>query len=359
MRKIWSVLLIITLMTLVLYQAPAKGISASISVDEDEYQISVDPSDDDQGYLEIYGQVEGSQFTILDQLTVTLSVNVTEEHDGEPTGRFWAASAVFDDETVTPEEARLTYNRDSADFTIFISPELEGQGEGDIAVPPGISPLTEGNLVLTMAYTGSSDGDDVQRMTIIPEYYHLINLSTPLTPIEVEAGNRLNYTLRIKNAGNEIDSVTLEIPVLYELGEEGWTTSIDLTDIDDMEPGDEVRATLLMQAPVEIIADRDLEVLIRVFTNAIDPDTQEPESSNELTIILQLKRSKVEEPVIPDDDDDDEEPMVATDSPYAIIGVTAAMAVIALIVIIILFTKRGGGDEGDNSEDMHSSMVRI
>ncbi|MGA1866587.1 MAG: hypothetical protein ACMUFK_03880, partial [Thermoplasmatota archaeon] len=183
MREIWLIFLIGTFLIVLLDPVPADGASASIEVEEDEYYISVDPSDEDQGYIEIEGRIEGSQFAILDQLTVMLSVNISEEYDGEPTGRFWAASAEFDDETLTPEETRLTYNKDSADFTIFIDPELEGRGNGDIAVPPGISPLTEGKLVLTMAYSGASSGNDVQRMTIIPEYYHLINLSTPILPV--------------------------------------------------------------------------------------------------------------------------------------------------------------------------------
>jgi len=204
-------------------------------------------------------------------------------------------------------------------------------------------------------------------MTIIPDYYHLINLSTPTTPLEVKAGNRVNYTLRIKNAGNQMDSVTVEVPDLEDLENDGWTTSLSLTDIDDMEPGYEERSILLMTAPNDIPADRDLEIDIRVFTDELDPDTLEPVSSAELTLTLQLKKSKVQDPIVDDDDDDDDNDTVidddaniqATDSPYAIIGVTAAMAVIALIVLIVLFSKRGGGDDDEDEDDMHTSMVRI
>ncbi|MGA1794121.1 MAG: hypothetical protein ACMUHM_09225 [Thermoplasmatota archaeon] len=366
MRKSWPVLMIAILLVVLLQPSPVNGASASIDVEEDDHYISVDPSDEDQGYLEIYGTVDGSQIGILDQLTVTLSVNITEEYDGEPTGRYWAASAEFEGETVTPEETRLTYNKDTVDFTIFIDPELSGQGDGDIAVPPGISPLTEGKLVLKLAYSGASSGEDIERMTIIPDYYHLINLSTPTTPLEVKAGNRVNYTLRIKNAGNQMDSVTVEVPDLEDLESDGWTTSLSLTDIDDMEPGFEERSILLLTAPNDIPADRDLEIDIRVFTDELDPDTLEPVSSAELTLTLQLKKSKVQDPIVDDDDDDDNDTVIdddtniqATDSPYAIIGVTAAMAVIALIVLIVLFSKRGGGDDDEDEDDMHTSMVRI
>jgi hypothetical protein len=365
MRKTWPILIVGALLILLLEPTPVNGVSASIEVDEDEFYISVDPSDPDRGFLEIKGKVEGDRFAILDQLSITLTVNITEENDGEPTGRYWAASAEFDDETVTPEETRLTYNQDSAVFTILISPELEDPQGGDIAVPSGISPLTEGKLVLTMTYSGSASGDDIQRMTIIPDYYHLINLSTPITPIEVKAGNKVNYTLRVKNAGNEMDSVTIEIPDLEDLEDDGWITSLSIDNIDDMEPGYEVRSILLLQAPNNILADRTLKIDIKVFTDELDPVSLDPVSSDELTLTLELKRSKVDEPVIDDDDDDDvivpdNDIQPASDSPYAIIGVTAAMAVIALIVIIILFTKRGGDNEGGNDDiDMHSSMVRI
>jgi len=362
MRKTWAVLMIGILIVILVHTSPVNGASASIHVEENDYYISVDPSDDYQGYLEIDGTVDGSQIGILDQLTVTLSVNITEEYDGEPTGRYWAASAEFAGETVTPEETRLTYNKDSADFTILISPDLDGQGDGDIAVPGGISPLTEGKLVLNLVYSGASSGDDIERMTIIPDYYHLINLSKTSTPLEVEAGNNVNYTFRVKNAGNLMDSVTVVIPELEDLENEGWTTSLSLTDIDDMEPGDEVKPVLLMTAPDEIKYDTELDIEITVFTDELDPDTLEPISSSELTLTLLLKKSKVAGPIITDDDDDDDDdqtPVQTTDSPYAIIGVTAAMAVIALIVLIILFSKRGGGEDDEDEDDMHASMVRI
>lgn len=351
---------------MVLYVNPANGASASIDLEEDEFYISVNPEDDDAGYLEIHGTINGDIESILDQLTVTLSVNITEEYDGDPTGRYWACSAEFDDETVSPEETRLTFNQDSADFTIFIDPELVDQGNGDVVVETGMSPLMEGKLELMMTYSGASSGDDIERATIIPEYYHLVEISTPTTPLEVRAGNKLNYTLRVVNGGNDYESVTIEIPQLEEMENDGWQTSLNVTHVYDMEPGDQVKAGLLLQAPDEIISDRELNLAIRVFTDMYDPDTQEPLSEDELTLTFELKKSKINEPPPPDDDDtdddmvdDDELPTNPESSPYAIIAVTAVMAILAIVVIILLFIKRGGGDDGDDEEDMHAAMVRI
>lgn len=362
MRSVWSVFLAGALLLLVLGSVPVDGASASIEMDEDQFYISVDPSDEDIGFLEISGTIEGGLQNLRDQITVTLSVNITEEYYGDPTGKYWACNAEFDDETVTPEETRLTYNQDSADFTITITPELADGLSGDIAVPPGISPLMEGKLELKMSYTGSSEGDDIERATITPDYFHLINLSTPVTPIEVKAGNKLNYTLRVKNAGNEIDTVNIDIPILEELEDDGWTTSLSISRIVDMEPGQEEKAVLLLEAPDEIMFDKDVELKMSVATEILDPYTQEPASSDELTIILELKRSKVSDPIIPDDDDDDEENITGTDpntSPYAVIGVISGMAVIAVVVIILLFVKAGGGGDEEENDDMHTSMVRI
>lgn len=362
MRKTWPFLLAGALLLLTLNVNHASGASASISIEGDEFYISVNPEDDNAGYLEIHGTIEGTM-EILDQLTVTLSVNITEEYDGDPTGRYWACSAEFDDETVTPEETRLAFNQDSADFTIKIDPELVDPVQGDVAVETGLSPLTEGKLELEMTYSGSSSGNDIERATIIPEYYHLVQVSTPTAPIEVEAGNKLNYTLRVVNAGNDYESVTLEIPMLEEMDNDGWTVSINDTNFIDMEPGQQVKPVLLLQAPKEIFGDRDLDLVIRVFTDMFDPDTGDPLSEDELTLTFELKKSKVNEPPPPpppddDDDDDDKLPQNPESSPYAIIAVTAVMAILAIVVIILLFIKRGGGDD-DDDEDMHTSMVRI
>jgi hypothetical protein len=365
MRKTWSFLAIGALLLMILSVDPVNGASASIDIEEDEFFISVNPEDDYAGYLEIHGTIEGD-LQRLDQLTVTLSANITEEYDGEPTGRYWACSAEFDDEAVTPEETRLTYNQDTADFTIYIDPELADPAQGDVAVETGMSPLTEGKLELVLAYTGSSSGDDIEWATITPEYYHLVEVSTPTTPLEVKAGNKLNYTLRVVNEGNDYESVTIEIPMLEEMENDGWTTSLNITHVYDMEPGQQMKAGLLLEAPNEITIDRDLDLVIRVFTDMFDAETGDPLSEDELTLTFNLKRSKVNEPVVDDDDttdddtvDDDELPANPESSPYAIIGVTAVMAILAIVVIILLFIKRGGGDDGDEEEDMHAAMVRI
>jgi hypothetical protein len=364
MRKTWTFLLAGVLLLMVLTIDPVSGASASIDIDEDEFFISVNPEDENAGYLEIHGTIQGD-LQRIDQLTITLSVNITEEYDGDPTGRYWACSAEFDDEVVIPEETRLTFNQDSADFTIYIDPELSDPAQGDIAIEPGMSPLTEGKLELVMTYSGSSSGNDIEKLTITPEYYHLVEVSTPTMPMEVEAGNKLNYTLRVVNAGNEIESVTLEIPILEQLIDDGWIASINDTHFLDLEPGQQVKPILLLQAPNEITFDRDIELTIRVFTDMFDADTGDPLSEDEVILTFNLKKSKVNEPIIDDDVtdddtvDDDELPSNPESSPYAIIGVTVVMAILAIIVIILLFIKRGGGDDGDDEEDMHAAMVRI
>jgi hypothetical protein len=367
MRRTWPVLLVGALLMMVLYLSPVDGAHASIDMEDDEFYISVDPSDPDLGMLEITGTIDGNIPNIRDQLTVTISVNITEEHDGDPTGRFWAASAEFDDETVTLEETRLTFNQDSADFTIFIDPNLADGQNGDISVPTGISPLTVGELVLTLSYSGSESGEDIETATINPEYYHLINLTANTEPVPFKAGNMLNTSIRVKNSGNEVDSVTVEIPILEDLQDDGWIISLSEDRFIDMEPGQVERTFLVLYAPKEIFGDRDLDLKIQAYTDILDPDTIEPASSDELTIVLELKKSKSSDPIIVDDDDDVVDDDVIDDdltvnpesSPYAVIGIIIFMAILAAIVIIVLFVKRGGGDDEEGDDDMHASMVRI
>ncbi|MGA1848036.1 MAG: hypothetical protein ACMUHB_01725 [Thermoplasmatota archaeon] len=362
MKRYWPILMAGALL-LTLFVPDARGASASLSLEDDEFYISVDPSDDNQGYLEIQGEVSGDFERLADTLTVVLSVNITEEYDGDPTGRYWAAQASFDDEAVTPEETRLTYNQRSADFTVLISPDLYDPGSGDIIVPGGLSPLVEGKMVLTMTYTGTSEGNDVETATIFPDYYHLINLTTFTDPVEVRAGNKLNYTLRLKNAGNEPDDVVIDIPILEELEADGWTTSLSIDSVLGMQPGEEVRPVLLLEAPKEIPFDTNVDLEIIAYTLDVNPDTEEPLSSKELNIELRLIQSKVTDPITDDDDNDDD--IIDDDitdtpesSPYAVVAVIAILVILALVVIILLFVKRGGGDEGDD-DDMYSAPVRI
>lgn len=360
MKRYWPILLAGALL-FTLFLPEAKGASASLSLEDDEFYISVDPSDPEQGYLEIHGQVTGQFDRLTEALNVQLSVNITEEYDGEPTGRYWASEATFDDKTVTPEETLLNYNQRSADFTVLLSPDLFDPEGGDITVPPGLSPLTEGKMILTMSYTGTDEGSDVETATIFPDYYHLINLTTPTDPLEVKAGNKLNYTLRLKNAGNEPEDVVIEIPILEDLEADGWTTSLSIDRVLGMKPGEEVRPVLLLEAPKEIPYDSIVNLEISAYTLDVDPDTEEPLSSKELEIELRLQQSKVTDPITDDDDDiidDDDITETPESSPYAVVAVIAILVILAFVVIILLFFRRGGGDEGSD-EDLYSAPVRI
>lgn len=372
MRFYWAALMISSMLLLLLAPSGTEGASASLSLEEDEYYISVDPSDDDHGRLEVHGTVEGNIENLLDRVTVTLEAVIVEYRDGEPTGNKWACAVSFDGGGVDTDTTILTRNDDTADFTVTVSPEqYDPQDEDVTAVPTGIGPNITGELEVTASYSGDASGADSERATIIPEYYHLVRVSTNTAPLEITANKFINYSFRVINEGNDVESITLELPTLEELKDEGWTGSVDKTHGDLMEPGSEFRATMHLQAPKKIERDRTLDFKARAYTDFFDPITGEPASEDEITIEFQLKESEFVDPVVDDDTDDDtdDDPTdddttdgydPANDSPLALIIVISGVVLIVALVLIIFFIKGGGGDEGDGEEpDIHSSMVRI
>ncbi|MFO8051906.1 MAG: hypothetical protein R6V01_09465 [Thermoplasmatota archaeon] len=373
MKIYWATLMISSMLFLILAPYGSKAASAAFSIEDDEFYISVDPSDEDHGKLEVHGTVEGSIENILDRVTVTLEAAITEHRDGEPTGMKWACTVTFDGLSVDTDTTILTRNDDQADFTVLVSPEVyDPQDEDVIAVPTGIGPNVTGELEVTAIYSGDASGTDTETATIIPEYYHLVRVSTNTAPLEITANKFINYSFRVMNEGNDVESITLELPTLEELVEQGWTGSVTKTHEDLMEPGSEFRATMHLQAPKKIESDRTVDFKAKAYTDFFDPVTGEPASEDEITIEFQLKESEFSDPVADDDADDDttDDDVIdddtageydpANDSPVALIIVISVVVLIVALVLIIFFIKGGGGDEGDQEEpDIHSSMVRI
>ncbi|MEA3558293.1 MAG: hypothetical protein U9R75_03470 [Candidatus Thermoplasmatota archaeon] len=360
MKNLWPAMITAALFILVLMPKTTSAASAGMSLEDDEFYISVDPSDEEnKGYLEIHGTVEGSIPNLRERVTVQLDVTIYEHREGEPTGNKWACGVSFDGSSVDSDTTVLTWNDDSADFTITISSELyDPQDEEVIAVPEGIGPNVTGALEITASYSGDASGSDTETATIEPEYYHLVRISTNTDPLEIIANKFITYTFRVINEGNEIESIALELPTFEELKTEGWTGTISQTHGDFMEPGSEFKAVMTLQAPKMISRNENLDFRVRAYTDFFDPDTGEPVSEYEIIIEFQLKESGAEEPITDDDivDDDGE----ADDSPVVMIVVVIIVVVVVGLVLILFFIKGGGGDEGDEEEpDMHSSLVRI
>lgn len=369
MKKTWPLILLISLSLMALLPAGVDGASAGMSIEDDEFYISVDPSDDNRGYLEIEGTIEADITNILDRVTVQLDVVVFEHRDGEPTGMKWAAGVSFDGGAAGADVTILTRSDDSADFTVYISSEyFDPQDEDTIIVPEGIGPNVTGKVEITASYSGDASGSDIETATVIPDYYHLVEVSTNSAPLEVRANHFINYTFRIINSGNDVESITLELPTMDELIANGWTGEINKTSEDYMSPGSEFKARMLLQAPKKIERDETIDFRVRVYSEYFDPITEEPASEDEIIIEFNLIKSEVIEPVPDDDDDDDDdndddisgEYDPANDSPVVLIIVITLVVLIVALVLIVFFIKGGGGDEeGGDEGDMHSSMVRI
>lgn len=373
MRSHWLPLLVVMGFMICSIRLPDGALGVEAALEDDTYYISVDPSDPDQGKLDVHGEIDPGQLGLGQTVSVSLSVEVHELKGGKATGRMWHAEVFYDDEAVGGSTKLFKRNDGPEPFTVRFDPsEYNPDLDEGIPVPPGLAEDVEGRMVVTATYTGTGvpSGETTVTAVIYPELYHLINLTTPTSPVSLEAGDRLIYSLSVKNAGNMEENVNIEIPLMEYLDDKGFETSLDTYRFTDLRPGDTFNSTLIIKAPLEIEEDEELELVISAYTDADDPETLEPASTSEITIDLTLKRSKIEIPETPTDtdtDSDNENPHNPTPGPgndipaegmsnpvLLIIGISV-LAFILLLLAFFIF-RRGGGDGGD---DDHSSLVRI
>ena len=337
-----------------------------IELEKDSYEISVDPTEDEQGVLLIKGTFDPPD----DQgvLSVNLESNITEYRDGEPTGRYWHSIVYFDDSQTA--NRIFSINKDSVHFSVEMDPELhDPQTDRDIPVPPGLSTDTWGELTVTATSSGAGyDGWVETDCLIYPEEFFLINLTSGTTSTEVEAGKILNYTLSMENGGNLPAYVQISIPLLVEFESEGWNTSVNRTEVPDLHPGDTEKIRLIMVAPDDI-PRTETEYLSIDYRTAQEKENGDPAFSGSLEIEMRLKQSSIEDPTNGNgenggnetngeaDGDDD------GDASKYIIGILAAVMIIAGLLGILLFLmfRGGGGDdeEYDPGSEARASMFRM
>ena len=341
---------------------------ASTEIGKDIYEISVDPTDEEQGKLIIEGTfTPPDDLGLLEQVTVRLESNITEYRDGDPTGRYWHSIIYFDE---GPQTATSIFNRNDgpADFKVELDPQLhDPQTDLEIPVPAGLSIDVWGELEVTASMTGAREDTIKDRCEIFPEEYYLINLTTGSPTSEVEAGKILNYSLSLENGGNMPASVFVTVPILDELEAEGWNTSINRTEAGGLDPGDVKKIRLLMVAPDEIGRSETKYISIN-YETAEKMESGDPFYSGELEITLDLKQSSVIQPGDDDTGDDDTEDQNGdTDDGGGteyLAGIIAAVVIIGGILAILLFfiIRGGGGDdeeEYDPGSEARASMFRM
>jgi len=339
----------------------AEGGDPVLELDGDIFEISVDPSDPEHGVLEIGGSIT-ADLDMLEQVTVTLSSNITEYRNGSKTGRYWYSSPQFDGVGGGTPVKVLTRTDPNGHFIIKLDPlEVPVDADG-IPVPTGIPSSVYGKLVVTVGYTGAYTGETADSAEIIPVEYTLINLSTGTSDVEISAGERLNYTLSIKNAGNIETNAYVDVPLLEELDLDGWETSIGETQFTELVPGEERRTTMLLVAPDEIerTSREMLEIDLRTFEE--DPSSGEPVFSTGIRIDMTILRSSVTDPT-PDNgkpgngNNTGDEDGISSGSLVVGMLVIGGVLVFAVILLVLLVKNK---DEGEKPPgDTHGPMFRI
>ncbi len=358
MKWIWPLTLLLLLSVIVVPNV--EGSEPRMQFEEDYYEVSVDPSDPYQGVLEVEGSII-MDLSIGETATITLTSNITEYDQGVPTGRYWSSIVYFDGgvENNVKVFSRLD---NSADIVLEMDPLNHNPGTDlDIPVPPGLSPDTEGRVVVTASYTGAYEGKISQDVTIYPMEYTLINLTTGTDAVEVTAGERLDYTLSIKNAGNLITSCYLDIPILEDLVEDGWETTLDNESFIDLLPGEERKPHLVLIAPDEIDRNSYEELEIVLKTYEIDPETGEPTITRTLRVQLDLIKSNRDGPIIGDDEPVDNSTAPNDEGTSSVVLVIAIIIAVGAVagVLILMLVKNKGDDDDEGGDNDHSSLFRI
>jgi hypothetical protein len=338
------------------------GQGEDLELEDNEFMISVDPSDLDQGVLEISGTFTPPDLGLIEQVTVILDSNITEVRDGEPTGRYWHSNIYW---AGAAGAATKVFGRNDGPtkFTVELDPAThDPQTDTDITVPWGIALDVWGDLVVKASMTGAVDGTITDSAKIYPEEYHLVNITTGTQDARVSAGTRLHYNITIMNSGNMDSDIVFEIPLLEELESEDWNITMDSTEFLEMAPGEKRETHLTMEAP-DIIPRSEIRILTMMAeTLQIDPDTNDPESSTEITINLNLERSDI----TPKPDDDPDPVNNTTDGDdntgdYILGGVVGIVLVLTIIGILLVVIFRGRGGDGEEEEIVgsHEAMYRI
>ncbi len=377
MRSYWPLLISIILTLGAFMVLPSGSCAVEASLEDDDYYISVDPSDPYQGYLEIQGEIDPGDLGTLETVTVALSVVIHELRSGEATGRNWQAEVTYDDSAVGTSSKVFKRGDGPESFTVLLDPAIydPNTADGTIPVPPGLSEDTEGRVIVTAEFNGVGvpSGDTTVQATIYPELYHLVNLSTPENDVSMEAGDRLIYSISLKNAGNMVETVYLEVPTLQELDDLDFETSLTEEKFTSVEPGQTVNSTLTIKAPLEIKRTDTIDLVIKSRTEALDPNTLEPASSQEIRIKVELIKSQIEKPDPTDDDDttDDDDDFEPNPSPGTdpiatggetntwVVVIIVGFILVAILIIAIVFFRKGGGGEDDDISEAHDSTFRI
>jgi hypothetical protein len=361
MKRLLSFLAMVSLLLLIPF---VNGQGEDMELEADDFLISVDPSDPDQGVLQISGTFTPPDLGLLEQVTVTLDSNITEVLDNKETGRYWASNIYWAGAAGTSTKI-FGRNDGPEKFTIELNPEKhDPQTDKDITVPQGLSLDAWGDLVVTASMSGAMDRTLKDTARIYPEEYYLATISTGTKDRNITAGIILRYNVNITNAGNLDSDMVFEIPILQDLEDEGWNITMEETDYTDMKPGDFRETNLTMVAP-NMIPRSELRILtMTVETLQIDPDTNDPASISEIRINLNFIRSDNTQN---HDDDDDGSNMNDTDDDdgkgnYILGGVVGIVLVLSVLGFLIVVIFRGRGGEGEEEEDTtgtHESMFRI
>ena len=355
----WATLALPLMAIIALIPGNIDGASAKASLDGDEFWVSVDPSDPDQGVLVITGEVRPTITEVLEKLTVTLDSNITEMGPDGKTGNYWHSMASFDGAAASPTKV-FKKGDGPASFTVEMDPtRTDPQTTRDIPVPAGISLLTWGKLVLTATYSGAAEGSSRSEARIYPEPFYLVNLSMSTRGQNISAGGILNFTFNVKNPSNQEEGVAIDMPLIPDLLEIGWNVSVTMGDITSLEPGEAMDVNVRIVAPDEIPYDDTLSFEVTARTIEADPDTLEPFSTSLSAFDLHMIRSKTDGGGGGGGGSED-----GGQSGPSSGEIAAGLAVLGLVgtsLVILLFALlrgKGGGRDGARAED-HSAPVRM
>jgi len=199
----------------------APGLELNIDITEDSVEAQVTESA--PGTATFHGTVTVQMPTVRGaEVTLTSSVDIG-----------WVSQ-------ISPSTMELT-NGETATFT------------ATVIVPQGSPASQTGTLTVNgRAVASGVQATDADTALVTVQAYYRLALDTGRRTVEIAPGGTARFPVRLTNAGNAMDSYSIQYTNLDELKKAGWSLAQTTTLLENLEPAESRMVTIALTAPVSL-----------------------------------------------------------------------------------------------------------
>jgi len=192
----------------------------------------------------------------IDITESSLEAQVTESQPGLAT---FHGTVTVQMPTVRGAEVTLTSSTDIgwvsqvSPTTLQLSNGQAGPFTVTVVVPQGTAASQMGNLIVNGRAVASgvqATAEATALLTVRP--YYRISLDAVKRTVEIAPGGTARFSLRVTNAGNSIDSFTVQFSNQDELRKQGWSLGHTSASLEGVNPGEFHLMTISLTAPASL-----------------------------------------------------------------------------------------------------------